>query len=468
MPDPSGIRNAAGVDIRDTWNTTGPIKSYFDLEGGGGLPQIVGFDASGYIIVGSKDGVTYAQRMSGPTDTIDVDFTGYFDQLPVSVQAALERAGKSWSYRLTNQLGVFHTRDEPVTELPRTPEGRIQPRFVDGMLVYINSDLVNPAEHVWNNSSATFRDTQQSGRDFMARTGWFNLAETTIDRGPDWLAHIAAHELGHALGHDAERTPDRLPTSIVQYVDFERGVWTGPALTAANRGRNVPFQRLDSQRRPTPSSEVDFGHLGACAMIMSYCGQPIEIPHELDFAFMKDLGYTVEDPYPVEPEQYSYGAWADHSAWVVLASRTMTFSPYRITDRIEVEADVHGIPSDRDFAEGHIGTLTWNGSLLATDMAKFAPVFGNAEIVLSAETLDGSTQFTNLQTVQDVEGQAHLTGWRKSSLVYGVRVAEGGFRDADGRVMGGFFGPNHEEVAGVLDDGLEKILGAFGGTRSED
>jgi len=69
---------------------------------------------------------------------------------------------------------------------------------------------------------------------------------------------------------------------------------------------------------------------------------------------------------------------------------------------------------------------------------------------------------------QDVEGQAHLTGWRKSSLVYNVRVAEGGFRDADGRVMGGFFGPNHEEVAGMLNDGLEKILGAFGATRSEN
>jgi hypothetical protein len=200
-------------------------------------------------------------------------------------------------------------------------------------------------------------------------------------------------------------------------------------------------------------------------MIMSYCGDPIEIPHEMDFAFMKDIGYTVEDSYPTEPEQYSYGAWAEHSAWEVLAARTMGFATDHITDRIAVEANVFGTPSAGDFAMGHTGTLTWNGSLLAVDLVRYAPVFGDAQVTLSADDLDGTVEFTDLRTVRDVEGQAHLVGWRRSSLAYGVTVAESGFVDADGNVTGGFYGPNHEEVAGILSDDMEKVHGAFGGIR---
>ncbi len=465
MPESSGIRNTAGVDIRDTWKPTGPIKSYFGLEEDGDDPRIVGFDSSGYSVLGSKDGITYGQRMSGPTDTIDIDFTGYFDQLPDYVQGALERAGKSWSYRLKDVLGPHLSTDEVVTRVMRTPDGRVPPREVDGILIDIDSDFQNPAwDYVWGYSNARLRTTQIEGNNFTVRTGWINIAAIDINRGSDWLAYIASHEMGHAIGHvatDLDFGPDAHPRhredTIARYVDYDRGVWTGPALTAANGGRQVAFQRLNG--------ELDFGHLGACEMIMSYCGNDIEIPHEMDFAFMKDIGYTVQDSYPDEPELYSYGAWADYSAWAVRASRTMTFSPYRITDRIEVEADIYGIPSDRDLAEVHTGTLTWSGSLLATDKAEFAPVFGNAEIVLSADTLDGTTQFSNLQTVRDVDGQAHLTGWRRPSLEYAVRVGEKGFTDVGGKVTGGFYGPNHEEVAGILDDGSQKILGAFGGTR---
>ena len=307
-----------------TWKPTGPIKSYFGLEEGGDLPRIEGWDASGYTILESKGGITYGQRMSGPTDAIDIDFTGYFDRLPDRVQGALERAGKSWSYRLKDVLGPHLSTDEVATGMERTPDGRIPPREVDGILIRVRSDLNTEVwDNEWGNSSAVYRTTQTVGEDFTVRTSGLDLAAVTINRG-------------------------------------------------------------------------------------------------------SDIGYTVEDSYPTEPEQYSYGAWAEHSAWVVLSARTMTFTSYRITDHIMVEADVFGTPPDRDFAEVHTGTLTWNGSLLATDTARFSPVFGDAEITLSADTLDGTAQFMDLQTVRDVDGQAHLTGWRKSSLAYGVRVEGNG------------------------------------------
>ncbi len=460
----SGIQNTAGVDIRDTWKSTEPITSYFDLEGGGSLPRFEGLDASGYSVLGSKDGITYAQRMSGPTDTIDIDFTGesegYFESLPDFVKGGIERAGKAWSHRLKDVLGPFMSTDTVVTRKGRDENGYVIPRLVDGILLDFETDFMNPkwVNRNFGGSRGFYRHEQIEGKDFTVRTGWFEVAARSITREPLWFAYIAAHEIGHAIGHGIELGRTDTPETIERYIDYEREVWTGPALTAANGGRNVPFQK-------DRDGEPDVGHLGACPMIMSYCGPEIAIPHEMDFAYMKDIGYTVADDYPAEPELYSYGAWAEHSAWVVTAARHMTFTTTRITDRITVEADVFGNPSEADFADAHRGTLTWSGSLLATDMEKFAPVFGEAEIVLSADTLDGAVRFTNLRTARDVEARARLTGWRKSGLAYDVTVEENGFTDSDGKVMGGFYGPNHEEAAGILDDRAEKILGAFGGIR---
>ena len=464
IPVPAAIVNTAGVDIRDTWKSTEPLATYFGLEGGGSLPRFEGLDASGYSVLGSKDGITYAQRKSGPTDTIDIDFTGdsegYFDSLPDFVKGGIERAGKAWSHRLKDVLGSYQAKDLIVTRKGRDENGYKIPRLVDGILIDFNTDYRNPKfkDNPWRGSSATFRYHQTVGEDFTVRTGWVDVAARTITREPLWFAYIAAHEMGHAIGHDMDPEGRPRPETIARYVDYERGVWTGPALTAANGGRNVPFQK-------DRDGDPDFGHLGACAMIMSYCGDEIAIPHEMDFAYMKDIGYTVADDYPSEPELYSYGAWAKHSAWVVTAARHMSFTTTRITDHIVVEADVYGNPSEADFAGAHTGTLTWSGSLLASDMEKFVPVFGEAEIVLSADTLEGAVRFLNLRTAVDVEARARLTRWRKASLAYDVTVEENGFMDSDGKVVGGFYGPNHEEAAGVLDDRAEKILGAFGGRR---
>ncbi len=464
LPVPAAVVNTAGVDIRDTWKSTDPIATYFGLSGGGNLPQFEGLDASGYSVLGSKNGITYARRMSGPTDTIDIDFTGdsegYFDSLPDFVRGTIERAGKAWSHRLKDVLGPYQSTDGVVIRKGLDENGQQIPRLVDGILLDFETDYRNPKfkDNPWRGSRGTYRYGQTVGEDFTVRTGWFEVAARSITREPLWFADIAAHEIGHAIGHDMGHEYSPLPETIARYVDVERGVWTGPALTAANGGRNVPFQK-------ERNGEPDLGHLGSCPMSMSYCGRLMAIPHEMDFAYMKDIGYTVADEYPSEPELYSYGAWAKHSAWVVTAARHMSFTTTRITDHIAVEADVYGNPAVTDFAGAHTGTLTWRGSLLATDMEKFAPVFGEAEIVLSTEALEGAVRFLNLRTAVDVEARARLTGWRKSGLAYDVTVEENGFTDSDGKVVGGFYGPSHEEAAGVLDDRAEKILGAFGGRR---
>ena len=201
-------------------------------------------------------------------------------------------------------------------------------------------------------------------------------------------------------------------------------------------------------------------------MINSYCGDATMIPHDLDFAYMEDIGYTVLDEYPTEPEMYRYGAWADHSTWSVTVNRALFFDPSRIDDYIAVEAAVMGTPSQATFSDTHVGTVTWNGSLLATDLTTFGPVFGGAEITLSADTLGGTVAFTELETVRKSNmGHVELADWRVGRLDYPVSVTSNGFQDEAGRVIGTLFGPSHEEAAGTLHDDVERITGAFGGKR---
>ena len=44
-------------------------------------------------------------------------------------------------------------------------------------------------------------------------------------------------------------------------------------------------------------------------------------------------------------------------------------------------------------------------------------------------------------------------------------MRDGGFETFE--IMGRFFGPNHEEVAGAFENREDKIVGAFGASREE-
>ncbi len=73
--------------------------------------------------------------MSGPTDTIDIDFLWYGQSVPDHVLAVVERAGKAWSYRLKDVLGPHRLTDGVVTRLGLGERGHAVPYYNDGILV---------------------------------------------------------------------------------------------------------------------------------------------------------------------------------------------------------------------------------------------------------------------------------------------------------------------------------------------
>ena len=98
-------------------------------------------------------------------------------------------------------------------------------------------------------------------------------------------------------------------------------------------------------------------------------------------------------------------------------------------------------------------------------MRSSPPVAGDAELRVHLETLDGTAGFDNLTVHTDGAQQP----FRAPSLEYSIAIADNAFSfsNANARVQGGFFGPAHEEMAGVLEDRSPEVnlLAGFGGTR---
>ena len=154
--------------------------------------------------------------------------------------------------------------------------------------------------------------------------------------------------------------------------------------------------------------------------------------------------------------------------------RTIEYQGGRIveaTDTLRASADAFGMAPGATFADAHTavaGTVTWSGALMGVDLgrAMLPPVFGDAELQVELSTqpvLRGTALFDDL-TVR-VGGLS--TPFRASRLRYDIGVTGNTFSDAEGRVLGGLYGPGHEEMAGVLNDRAPSVnlIAGFGGTR---
>ena len=420
-------------------------------------------------IIGQRDGITYGQWRGGPAGTLNIEFdwrfATHFDEL---AWARMERAGKSWSWRLLDDFGTHVvSKGTEINHDAGIPEAGSFSGVVDADLS-TDDVLIAVLYHSGvTRSSAGAKRSDRTDDDYKPWFGTMLLAEGDWDD-----THTMAHEIGHVLGITAWNAP-----SAKRYINQENHTFEGPEAQRVNGGKPVPFQWWIDQATPvlpdTPGAEPDGGHLGVCTSIMAYCDDNTVnyLPSELDFAYLDDIGYEILDAETAsEPELYAYGAWGRYSAWGAGVARTIEYADgyvVNVRDTLRAGADAFGTAPGVDLGAQTLlqGEVTWSGSLIGVDLgqAMLPPVFGDAELSVALSSLDGTARFDDL-TVH-VDGV--LSDFRASSLEYAIDVTGNAFSDENGRVHGGFFGPAHEEMAGVLDDRTAEVnlLAGFGGQR---
>ncbi|MDE0341904.1 MAG: transferrin-binding protein-like solute binding protein [Deltaproteobacteria bacterium] len=398
-----------GIDPRETWE--GSYDFLGNLEPASGSRSIGGLV---HWAVGQKDGITYGQAKAGPTDTLDVDIIGdHWHQLPKALQAVLERGGKAWSYRLLlTPLADQRVRISTAWTRHRCPSANTacgsssHLSLKQSRWIKDGSLVTDPDTWYLNPAHAVYRE-----------------AGITVEKDQ---AYFAGHEMGHVLGlrHDGE-------------------------------SGGSPISPLSPYR----------------LMGKGLNRHEIVTPHESELVELESRGYTRAGDYPDGSadnpfETYGYAAWGEWAEWGVKVVRELIFSENNPpTDSLLFGALAEGTRSTEPLGDG---AYTWTGSLLAVDTGTAEPVRGDARIALSGS--GGTIRFTGLRRVEDTRGPGvSLTGWRESSLEYGIRLDPDrmGFTDDVGaRVTGAFYGPNHEEAGGTLNDQDNRIMGAFGAPRT--
>ena len=444
-------------------------------------------------LLGSRRGITYGRWTGGPADTLQIEFdlsqAGPLVRNDPAFRAALERAGARWSRRIADTWaswerapgdlkGWLHREDDDPAEVRVGEESETS----SGLRI-----------HVW--------DADLSGN-FAGRGGpgvlpplgkWeSHFGQVLIDRGhllqasDHDLLDFLAHEIGHVLG--AWNGDPETIGGYAAYTDVTAGTWTGPNVVSLHGGP-APFQDdadphawIDGERDPN-ASEFDFHHSGVCSSIMAYCNRQPAVPHAIDFAFLADLGMTVIEATD-RPETYGLAGWTDHAGFWLTVSRDRPdahsvdgrYAGYAaglgVPGLPRAAVDVFGHRSTGDLhqswpALGLQGTIRYSGGLLgaAIDRTGLPPVTGESSLAVDLGTLDGEASFTSLKVYPWGTPEIFAGG----SLQYPFELSANAILGtrAGSTLRGDFYGPGHENVAGVLRDPGIGLLASFGATRDD-
>ena len=454
-------------------------------------------------LLGTRRGVTYGRWTAGPADTLSITFdlsaAGPLMRGYPGFRALVERAGKAWSHRIADTWAAWQRH-----------EGELKGWLIDGPDSHIRVDIGARGEFS-TGLRIDIRDDDIAG-DFP---GWASLghgppgasleprfAPLEIDRdflrdypreaGDSELFAILAHEIGHTLGawYGGESTHRYAP-----FTDTTAGTWTGPNVVDLHGGP-APFQDASDPRawvngeRSPLATRFDFAHSGVCASLMAYCTdnapQPAYRPHDIDFAFLADLGMTVREDSG-DPETYGLAGWTEYAGFTLAVSRDLRIDlgaqsgsgrryrnqrPLDVTDRFQVEANAFGHRSTGSFALSYpatdlSGTARYAGGLIgaAIDRAAMPPVTGDAALAVDLGTLDGTASFTSLAVHTGGVSRTFAGGALHYPFALDGNAIVG--THASATLRADFHGPRHEDAAGTLHDPDAGLLASFGATRDD-
>ena len=176
-------------------------------------------------------------------------------------------------------------------------------------------------------------------------------------------------------------------------------------------------------------------------------------------AVLTKNGITVVEGRAEDGESEGYGAWMDHAVFQVQSARWTTAEGVVIDARHgKAGGDLTGVRPDV--------TATWLGLMVGTprDGALRGNVLqGDAALTYTLSGSGGALNvaFTDIKNLDS--GAAHATPTMRFE---DVPVAADGTYWAGltgNRIQGGFYGPNHAEAAGIVEQ--SGIVGAFGAKR---
>ena len=455
-------------------------------------------------VLGQRRGVIYGRWTDGPADALSIEFDLQYATVDLQnnrqFRAALERAGKVWSHRISD---TWQDWERSWGE----SRGRLIGNYgADGREIRVGAGGETSNELVIYVTAVNLSGDMaglagprslRSDVDWEPHTGAIAFDKDYVEEADEAsLFRTMVHEIGHVLGAWEGR---EFMQRYAPYTDSAEGTWNGPNVVEVY-GDPAPFQDKedahgwhDGERSPE-AENFDLGHSGVCASVMAYCGtsaaQPAFLPAPIDFAFLADLGLTIR-PDSDRPETYGLSGWLDHSAFSISVSReldvsladpqaryfinTGSWGDQDTVDLLWADAHVIGSQSTGNLANSFplFETVRYAGGLIGTavDVPGLPPVYGDANLSIdlnnqSEDNLTGKASFTSLKTVYNGERDDFGDG----SLHYPIVVADNGIsHEVTGVLLAAdFYGSRHQEIAGTLDDSRAGLLASFGAKHDEN
>ena len=473
------------------------LQTLRDTVQGRGEAQAVNLhDGDEVRVLGAHRGVTYGRWTGGPADTLSIDFNlsraGPEMGSDPAFQALLERAGKAWSHRIADTWiaweraagevkGSLLANGETGTDIRVGPGGETS----TGLEIYLTAGNL-PGDAAGRGTQST---AHSPGDSWEPHFGSVEIdREYLREAGEAELFATLAHEIGHVLG---SWMGGAIAERYVSHTNRESGTWSGPNVVAVHGGP-APFQDVseplawvNGERDPL-ATRFDFGHSGVCASLMAYCNKgaalPAFLPQAIDFAFLEDLGLTLTEPTD-RPETYGLAGWTDYAAFTLSLSRDLQMAladpqphydgavnPWHkldVVDLLQIEVDAFGHRTTAAHAADLSGAARYAGGLIgaALDRAGLPPVTGNASLTLNLGTLDGTASFTSLRVHPGGFPETFAGGALHYS--FGLSGNELAGSGPGLTLRADFYGPGHEEVAGILHDPRAALLASFGATTDE-